>query len=63
MTVHVGSAYWGGVNGNGFLLTLPTGQRFRVRGEDWNRATATEALNLLEVETGKPRRCFRFKVR
>lgn len=52
---------WGGNNRCYFRLTLPDGSRETVTGGSWwTRATATEALNLLEVLYGVQRRGVRF---
>lgn len=43
-----------------FRLTMPDGSREFVPGETWTRATAAEALNLLEHVYHVPRRTVRF---
>ncbi len=43
-------------------LTMPNGAREFITGSRWTRATATEALNLLERVYGFTRRAIRFDV-
>lgn len=56
-------ACWGGHENHCFRLTLPDGRRESVRGNVWDRAAATEALNTFETLYGIPRRSVRFDVR
>lgn len=60
MTVNV-FGYWSGRH-FGFHLDLPDGRRFRIRADGWTRKTASEALDLLEIETGASRKNIRFNI-
>ena len=61
--IKVESTWSGHKDEHGFRLTLPDGSRESVRGSEWNRRTATEALNLFERVYGIPRSTIRFEIR
>lgn len=51
---------WGGGNSYTIRLTVLVGwKRFHIRAEEWSRAVASKALDLLEAE-GYTRRNVRF---
>jgi hypothetical protein len=62
-------ACWGGGQRHFFRVTLPKSAGFRndahefVSGDAWNRATAKEALDLLQNVYHIPRHNVRFDVR
>lgn len=53
-------ACWGGNTRYYFRLTLPDGSRECLRGEYWDRALASEALDLLVSLYGLRRSAIRF---
>ena len=54
---------WGGNNHYTFRLTTPDGSREYVRGDEWSRKLASEALDIFEKVYGLSRRKIRFDVR
>lgn len=54
---------WGGGENFSFRLTMPCGARESVKGEEWTRAVAREALNIAEYVYGLKRRNVKFDVR
>lgn len=55
-------ACWGGHNSY-FRINLPDGRRERVSGDNWDRSTAKETLDLLERVYGYKRSNIRLLVR
>jgi hypothetical protein len=51
---------WGANNNYFFRLTFKNGEREYVRGDEWTRAVATEALNIAENLYGLKRKNVKF---
>ena len=62
MIVRVEATWDGSRDGHGFRLTMPDGRRESVRGEAWDRKTASQALDLLEHVYHVKRGAVRFDV-
>ena len=60
MTVEV-ERCWSGSDKYEFRLTFPSGERECVRGYEWDRKVAGEALNIAEHLYGAERRRVRFR--
>ena len=62
MKVNVERCWSGGGDRFTFRLTLPDGSREIVSGQEWNRRTASEALDVLESVYHLKRTAIRFVV-
>jgi hypothetical protein len=60
MLVQVERCWCGNFNYS-FQLTFPGGKRESVKGEDWTRETASQALNIAEHLYGANRHSVRFQ--
>lgn len=62
MKIEVEATWNGQIDGLGFRLTTPLGEREYIKGAKWTRKLATEALDLYEQVYGYQRSSIRFLV-